>query len=363
MLRFERSDSSGPHRLEELQSKVERMIDTMSQLLEAKSAGGGQQRVEEESGGTGRGIALNYSGGAGRAPPTADTGYGVTAVGAAAAADVPVHSRRAASEPTRSADDIGRRPEVPAGVGPTVNMHGSEARESRVAGIAAHDSGSSVLNLSFHGQRRVIPPVLKGGKGFQKFKHDFLLKANMLDISDHFVGHGVRAVPVGDPLKQKAVLLRERFSPEEKGGAYQAWNFLDAVIQSEEDRAILKRCRSPREVFQFLGKWYDPENEVATQHLFDKFHEFSIPQNSNPIAAFHALEDINNQMKEKGMGQIPDTVLHARFCPCAACRVRPCKTNTTIDEKSVQGRDHPRGQHAVLQPSPEEGGAALVPTA
>ncbi|CAN0455140.1 unnamed protein product, partial [Ascophyllum nodosum] len=82
---------------------------------------------------------------------------------------------------------------------------------------------------------------------------------------------------------------------------------------SEEDRAILKRCRSPREVFEFLEKWYDPENEVATQHLFDKFHEYSITQTSNLIAALHAFEDINNQMEKKGMGRIPDTVLRARF--------------------------------------------------
>ena len=47
------NDSSGPHRLEELESKVEKMMDMMSQLLEAKSAGGGQQNEEQESGGTG----------------------------------------------------------------------------------------------------------------------------------------------------------------------------------------------------------------------------------------------------------------------------------------------------------------------
>ena len=96
-------------------------------------------------------------------------------------------------------------------------------------------------------------------------------------------------------------------------GAHQAWNFFDAALQSEEDRAILIRCRSPREVFEFLGNWYDPDTEVASQHLFDKLHEFSIPPNSNPIAALHALEDMNNKMEEKGMGRIPGTVLHARF--------------------------------------------------
>ena len=160
------SDSSGPHRLEELESKVEEMMDMMSQLLEAKSAGGGLQREEEVSGSTGRGVAHNCSGDAGRASPTADTSYGVTAVGAAAAAEVPVHNRRAASEPTRSADDIGRRPKVPAGVGPTVNMYSGEARESHLASIAAHDEGSGVCNPSFHGQPHVIPSVLSRGKGF-----------------------------------------------------------------------------------------------------------------------------------------------------------------------------------------------------
>ena len=54
--------------------------------------------------------------------------------------------------------------------------------------------------------------MLKREKGFQKFKHGFLLKANnMLDISDHFVGQRVRAVHVGDPLKQTDMLLREGF--------------------------------------------------------------------------------------------------------------------------------------------------------
>ena len=250
------SDSSEPHRLEELESKVEKkveiMVDLISQLLEAKSAGGGQQREEEESGGTGREADHNYNGGAGRASPTADTGYGATAVGAAAAAEVPVHSRRTASEPTRPADDTGRRPEAPAGGGLTVIMYSGKARESHLAGIAELDGSSGVFNSSFHGQPHVNPPVLKGGKGFQNFKHDLLLKASNLDTSDHLVGDRVRALPLGDPLRQKAVLLRGGGgSPDETRGAYRAWNVLDAVLQSEEDIAILKRCRSPKEVSNF----------------------------------------------------------------------------------------------------------------
>ena len=187
-------------------------------------------------------------------------------------------------------------------------MQRGEARDLFLTG-AAHD-GDEVLSSGFQRQSRAVPPVLKGE--FQKCGHEFLLNANMLDIYGHFVGKGTRAVPVGDPLKRRAVLLREGFSSEEIRGAYQEWNFVDGALQSEADRSILKKCKSPRVAFGHLEKWYDPENEVATQKLYDKFHDFTIPPNCNPIEALHALEDTNNQKAEKEMG-IPDTFLHARF--------------------------------------------------
>ena len=81
---------------------------------------------------------------------------------------------------------------------------------------------------------------------------------------------------------------------------------------SEADRLILQICKSPREAFDHLEKWYDPESQVATQNLYDKFHNLTIPPNGNPIEAIHALEDTNDQMAEKGMG-IPETFLRARF--------------------------------------------------
>ena len=88
---------------------------------------------------------------------------------------------------------------------------------------------------------------------------------------------------------------------------------MDAALQSNAERSILKRCKSPRQVFERLGKWHDLDSKVATQRLYDKFHEFAIPPHSDPIAALHDLEDTSNQMHEKGIGRIPDAVLHARF--------------------------------------------------
>ena len=314
------SEHSASPRLEALESSVSEIQERMSELVgmlrqlttETRTAGDG--RRGEESGGARRDAAHIYSSGARRGPLTAATGYRVTAVQdegtgeATAARNFPVH-HRAASEPADT------RPGLPTGVGPMIDVRSGEARDPYLAGITAYDQGRDVLRAEFKSlPTRVVAPVLKAEKGsFQKFKHEFFLKTNMLDITDHFVGQGMRAVPVGDPLKQKAVLLQEGFSNEEIKGAYQAWNFIDAALQSDSDRSILKRCKSPREVFERLEKWHDPDSEVATQRLYDKFHEFTIPPHSDPIAALHDLEDTNNQMHEKGIGRIPDAVVHARF--------------------------------------------------
>ena len=88
--------------------------------------------------------------------------------------------------------------------------------------------------------------------------------------------------------------------------------FVTGALQSEAYRSILNICKSPGEAFGHIEKWYDPENKVATQRLYDKFHDLAIPPNSNPTEALHALEDRNKQMAEREMG-IPDTILHARF--------------------------------------------------
>ena len=109
-------------------------------------------------------------------------------------------------------------------------------------------------------------------------------------------------------------MLREVFFCEEIRGTYQAWNVIDGALQSKANRSILRRCKSPREAFDHLDieKWYDPYSEIATQTLYDKFYDFTIPSTSDPIEALHALEDTNNQMAKKVKG-FPDTFLHARF--------------------------------------------------
>ena len=140
------------------------------------------------------------------------------------------HSSRA-SDGSKLADDTGRRRKVLAGVGPMISVQRGKARDSVLSGIAAQDGGGA-LSSGFQRQPRVVPPVLKGEKRrFRTIKHELLLKVNMLDISGYFVGHGTRVVPAGNPLKQKAVLLRKGFSSEEIRRAYQAWNVMPTSYQ------------------------------------------------------------------------------------------------------------------------------------
>ena len=119
----------------EIQGQMSELMGMMRQLTQTRTAGAGQQ--EEESGGTGRGAAHNPNSGAGRVPPSAVTGYGVTAVGvgrtrgatareATAAREFAVHDR-ATSEPADT------RPGLPTGVGPMIDVRRGEARDPYLA--------------------------------------------------------------------------------------------------------------------------------------------------------------------------------------------------------------------------------------
>ena len=58
-----------------------------------------------------------------------------------------------------------------------IDVHHGEAKVLYLAGIAAHDEGGGVLTDFKSLPARVIPPGLEAEKGgFQKFKHEFLLK-------------------------------------------------------------------------------------------------------------------------------------------------------------------------------------------
>ena len=116
------SDASRPQRIEVLKSSVEemraklsptraqieQMMGIMQQLLQAKSADGGQQ--EEKAGGSGRGDANDNSSDAGRAPR--EEGAAGIRVGAttesAEGGKMSSHSSRTLDE-SRPADDTGRR--------------------------------------------------------------------------------------------------------------------------------------------------------------------------------------------------------------------------------------------------------------
>ena len=173
--KFKMSDVSRSQRIEVLESSVgemkaelphtreqiEQMMGGMQHLLQVKSADGGQQ--EEKSGGSDKGDANDYSCGTGKAPreeEAASARVGATTA-VAAGGRLSSHISKASDEP-RPTDDTGHIPEVPAGMGPMINMQRGEARDEFIAGVA-HDRGG-VLSSVFQRQSHVVPPVLKGEK-------------------------------------------------------------------------------------------------------------------------------------------------------------------------------------------------------
>ena len=164
------NDACRPQRIEVLKSNVgemkvefshtrahiEQIMGMRQQLLQAKSADGGQQK--DEPGGTGRGDANDDSGSPGRAPrEEGAAGASVVATTAIVAMVRESNHSSRASDGSTPAYDMGRRPDVPAGVGPMVNMQRGGTRDSFPAGIAAHDSGG-VLSSGRQRQPLVVRP-------------------------------------------------------------------------------------------------------------------------------------------------------------------------------------------------------------
>ena len=135
--------------LSHTRAQIEQMMGMIQHLLQVKlSADGGQQ--EDKSDGFGRGDANDESGGARRAPrQERAAGRRVRATTETAPGrKLFSHSSRA-SDGSRPAEDTGRRPEVPTGVGPMINMQRGEARDSHLAGIASVHNNDGVLSSGF----------------------------------------------------------------------------------------------------------------------------------------------------------------------------------------------------------------------
>ena len=134
-----RSDSRRLQALEsnvtEIQGQMSELMGMMRHLTQTRTAGTGQHK--EESGGTGRGAAHNPSSGTGRVPPTAVTGYDVTAVGVGRTGGAAAVEATAAREFTvhdRATSELAdTRPVLPTGVGPMIDVRRGEARHPYLA--------------------------------------------------------------------------------------------------------------------------------------------------------------------------------------------------------------------------------------
>lgn len=218
--------NQGNFRVEALESSVsevsdlmQQMTGMMSELMQAKPGGGGQ---EEKSVGAVSGAADGGETASDRDERQSHEGAG--AVGTTAAAE----RGESNSSGSQAGNSSTRRPEVPAGVGPVYGLQGASDVD-RSLGLAGNAAGVFGLgDAQFSGGNlgggqlfrqqpqygsRINPSVFKGTKDILlQFRVEFLQATKHLDLSDQFVGQRVRAVPVGDSLKSKSALMEERYS-------------------------------------------------------------------------------------------------------------------------------------------------------
>ncbi|CAN0539687.1 unnamed protein product, partial [Laminaria digitata] len=91
-----------------------------------------------------------------------------------------------------------------------------------------------------------------------------------------------------------------------------AWSFLSAALKSQSVKSILHRCTSPREAWDALLEWYDPQPTGSKSDLSRRLNSFKIATGSNPHAEIGRIEDLAAEMRSAGM-ILDDNMLYTIF--------------------------------------------------
>lgn len=217
----------------------------------------------------------------------------------------------------------GHRGELPpAEVGPTTGLRGGGVRGFIPRGETAASGGfgfgggggaglgeSKIAGVSKQ-HFRVSPPQFKGeSKEYPGWRTDFLRSAGFHDLLEVFEGQGV----MPDTTKTRSSLLQEGFLGAQITASFQAFQYLSASIIGSADKAIIRRCKSPREALEQLDSVHKPETQGAIQNLLNRFQSFKISSGSNPIEAMHDLESIRDHLNDSGEVNLDERLLFSRL--------------------------------------------------
>lgn len=87
------------------------------------------------------------------------------------------------------------------------------------------------------------------------------------------------------------------------------WHFLPAAMHTENDKATVRRCRSPKDAVKKLDDAHNPKTQEAKKEMFRDFNRFSLRAGDDPIKVLNKREVLWNQtngtkqMREGGRGK------------------------------------------------------------
>ena len=72
-------------------------------------------------------------------------------------------------------------------------------------------------------------------------------------------------------------------------------------LKHKSDKSILHRCISPREAWDALLAWYDPQTAGAKSDLSRRLNRFKVAPRSNPLEEMGRIEDLAAEMTTAGL--------------------------------------------------------------
>ena len=80
-----------------------------------------------------------------------------------------------------------------------------------------------------------------------------------------------------------------------------AWTFLVSALRSSEDRAILHGCKTPKEAWTNLTKWFESQTQEARTEYYRKMHSSKVAADQNLLTALGELNDMTAELCASGL--------------------------------------------------------------
>ncbi|CAN0417139.1 unnamed protein product, partial [Ectocarpus sp. 13 AM-2016] len=105
----------------------------------------------------------------------------------------------------------------------------------------------------------------------------------------------------------------------------------------ENDKSLIRRCKSPQEAMETLDAVYKPETQGEAQQLFHRFERYQVDVKVDPNVALRELENIRDMIQECGGAALDDRFVFTRFVNALPQECEVAKENLSSAAKLTRG--------------------------